>query len=393
MAKNEIVRAQASDFNLVRLSPNELKENLVCSLHSGSNVAVFGRRGAGKTHISKQAIKEAKYFEVYLNLSVLERVDLGGYPDMLSARREDEPTPKVGNQNKSEQKRRFLDFILPFFYRAMLEEGGVPVVLLLDEVDKADPSLWAPLLEITQFHSCNGTMLPNLQACIMTGNLAAEGGQRPSLPLLDRAEAYLTESDARQWLDWAGKTREIHPAITAYINDHPDHLYGEVDEGDNYKSASPRGWHNASALLFFGEKHNWPVSVLVTKVSGCIGKQIGMQFKNYYDHYQVLLPLVDKIFDGKPITKEFEKLKPTEQIVAAMITCARLAGKIDESKENKYPPVSGAIAKFLLSIEVEIALIAARSQIGIDRLIMHSLDEEPGWNELLDKINSRLRGR
>lgn len=374
MAKKETAAA-ISDFNLKKLNPRELEENLACTIQGHGNAALFGRRGTGKTHISKQAIAASDTEEVYLNLSVLERVDLGGYPDMLSAR-----DPNAD--------RRFLEFIMPFFYKKMME-GNKRITLLLDEVDKADPSLWAPLLEIVQFRSCNGRELKNLVCCIMTGNLAAEGGSRPSLPLLDRAEKYLVESDHRQWLEWAGRSREIHPACTAYINDHPEHLFGDVDEGDVYASASPRGWHNASKLLKVGEENNWPVNVLVTKVSGCIGKQIGMQFQHYYDHYQVLLPVVEKIFKGQPI-KEFDKMERTKQIVCAMITCARLAARIDDCKEGTYPEVAGLIAKFLLNIESEIALIAARSQINLDRLILHGLDEEPGWSKLLDKINDRI---
>lgn len=380
MARKEQTTGVSSDFNLRKLSPAELRENLLCTIQGQGNAAIFGRRGTGKTQISKAAISESEVKEVYLNLSVLERVDLGGYPDMMSAK-----VPAKPDQS------RFLDFILPWFYKDLCE-GNKPVVLLLDEVDKADPSLWAPLLEITQFRSCNGRKLPNLVSCIMTGNLAAEGGTRPSLPLLDRAEKYLVESDHRQWLEWAGKSRQIHPAVTAYINDHPEHLYGEVDEGDAYASASPRGWHNASLLLKCGEENNWPVPVLVTKVSGCIGKQIGMQFQHYYDHYQVLLPVVEKIFKGQIVTKDFEKMERTKQIVCAMIACARLATKIDDAGEGKYPEVAGTIAKFLLGIESEIALIAARSQINLDRLIMHGLDEEPNWSKLLDRINDRIAG-
>lgn len=380
MARKEQNVGISSDFNLKKLSPAELRENLLCTIQGKGNAAIFGRRGTGKTMIAKQVIAEAEVEEVYLNLSVLERVDLGGYPDMMSAR-----------APSKDDRPRFLEFILPSFYKKLCE-GDKPVCLLLDEVDKADPSLWAPLLEITQFRTCNGRPLPNLMSCVMTGNLTAEGGQRPSLPLLDRAEKYLIESDHRQWLEWAGKTREIHPAVTAYINDHPDHLYGEVDEGDAYASSSPRGWHNASKLLKCGEENNWPVSVLVTKVSGCIGKQIGMQFQHYYDHYQVLLPVVEKIFKGTVVAKEFERMERTKQIVCAMIACARLAAKIDESPEGKYPPESGTIAKFLLGIESEISLIAARSQINLDRLIMHGLDEEPNWSKLLDRINDRIAG-
>lgn len=380
MAKRNETQAVASDFNLKKIGPNELKENLLCTIQGEGNAAIFGRRGTGKTHISKQAIEESGTEEVYLNLSVLERVDLGGYPDMLSARTENR-----------DNDTRFLDFILPFFYKKLCQ-GNKPVTLLLDEVDKADPSLWAPLLEIVQFRTCNGRALPNLKACIMTGNLAAEGGSRPSLPLLDRAEKYLAESDTKQWLEWAGRSREIHPAVTAYVNDHPEHLFGEVDEGDAYASASPRGWHNASKLLRAGEENNWPVSVRVTKVSGCIGKQIGLQFQQYYDHYQVLLPVVDKIFRGVNVTKEYDKMEQTKKIVCAMIACARLAAKLDEEPEGKYPEVAGTVAKFLLGVESEIALIAARSQINLSRLITHGLDEEPNWSKLLDSINDRMNG-
>ena len=109
----------------------------------GGNIAVFGRRGTGKTEIAKQEIRKADMQEVYINLSVLERVDMGGYPNIMA----------------SAQQKKFVDFLLPQFYEPMME-GKRGVVALLDEVDKADQSLWAPLLEFTQFRSINGNALP-----------------------------------------------------------------------------------------------------------------------------------------------------------------------------------------------------------------------------------------
>ncbi len=160
-----------SDFNMEKLNTKDLSEHVAASIKMGGNLAVFGRRGTGKTEISKQEIRKADLQEVYINLSVMERVDLGGYPNVMAGA----------------QQKKFVDFLMPQFYQAMIE-GKKGVVALLDEVDKADPSLWAPLLEFTQFRSINGTPLPKLQAIIMTGNLISEGGARPSLPLLDRAE-------------------------------------------------------------------------------------------------------------------------------------------------------------------------------------------------------------
>ena len=157
-----------SDFNMQKLKTKELSEHIEASIKMGGNLAVFGRRGSGKTAIAKQEIKRAGLHEVYINLSVLERVDMGGYPNIMA----------------SSQQKKFVDFLLPQFYQPMMD-GKKGVVALLDEVDKADPSLWAPLLEFTQFRSINHQTLPHLQAVIMTGNLISEGGSRPSLPLLD----------------------------------------------------------------------------------------------------------------------------------------------------------------------------------------------------------------
>ena len=362
-----------SDFNLEKINTRDLAEHVAGSIQIGSNVAVFGRRGSGKTEISKQEIKKAGMHEVYINLSVLERVDMGGYPNIMAA----------------SQKQKFVDFLLPQFYEPMLE-GKKGVVALLDEVDKADPSLWAPLLEFTQFRSINGKSLPNLKAIIMTGNLISEGGARPSLPLLDRAEKYLVEADASSWLEWAGKTGHIHPSITAYIQDHPKDLFGSVDPEDRYADPSPRGWARASEILFKGESRNWNSALLNKKVCGCIGKDAGIKYSNYYEHYQQLLPMIENIFEGKDIVSKYNALEPTKKLVACMITCARLATQLDNAKDGKLPVTARHVGNFLQHVSYETVLVAVRSQIQLDRIINFGLDEQPEWEPLLNKIKEQV---
>jgi hypothetical protein len=367
-----------SDFNLERLSTKDLSVHIAAAIQVGSNIAVFGRRGTGKTEIAKYEIKKADLCEVYINLSVLERVDMGGYPNILAA-----------NQNK-----KFVDFLLPQFYEQMIE-GKKGVVALLDEVDKADVSLWAPLLEFTQFRSINSRKLPQLKAIIMTGNLISEGGSRPSLPLLDRSEKYLVEADATSWLEWSGKTGGIHPSITSYIADHPEDLFGSTDIEDRYADPSPRGWTRASELLFKGEELSWSTAVLNKKVSGCIGKSTGIKYSNYYEHYQELLPLVDDIFAGKNICKKYESLEPTKKLITCMITCARLTNKLDtlyESRksEKDYPTFLKFVGKFMQDVSHEIFFVTARSQIQLDRLAKWNIDEHPDWKDLIFKITKKM---
>lgn len=363
-----------SDFNLQKLNTKELSEHVDATIQMGGNIAVFGRRGTGKTEISKAQIKKLDFKEVYINLSVMERVDLGGYPNVMA--------PNRGSD--------FVDFLLPKFYEEMVD-GKQGVVALLDEVDKADPSLWAPLLEFTQFRTINGKPLPNLQAIIMTGNLISEGGQRPSLPLLDRTEKFLVEADAGSWLDWAGKSGRIHPSITAYINDHRKDLFGAVDPEERYADPSPRGWDRASQILFAGEGKGWTTHLLNKKVAGCVGKDAGIKYSNYYEHYMELLPMVDKIYAGQDVRAQYLPLEPTKQVVACMIACSRLASELDQIEVgHELPPSVKNMGKFLSTVSHENVLVAVRSQVQIDRLVKFSLDEQPEWNSVLSHVNKEI---
>ena len=385
MAKSKDNQVITSDFNLQKLTTKDMESHIGTAIAMESNMALFGRRGSGKTEICKQQIKKAGMKEVYINLSVLERVDLGGFPDVLAAQRNSE----------------FVNYLLPQFYEPMMVEGkngkeAQGVVALLDEVDKADPSLWAPLLEFVQFKSINGRKLPNLKSVLMTGNLIAEGGSRPSAPLLDRAEKYLISADSNQWLEWAGREGNIHPSISAFIQDHPEELFGDVDLGEKYSDPSPRGWAGASAILHKGEEMKLSAEHLNYKVSGRVGKQAGLKYAHYYEHYQQLLPLVADLYAGKDVIKAYNKLEPTKKIVFGIIVGTRMANKFDETDEstprNKLPKEVDLVGKFFSSISPENAYIVLRNQIQVNRMAAFDLDEHPAWADLVERINNQING-
>lgn len=367
----------SSDFNLQRINTKEYEDLLKGTIEFGGNIFTAALRGSGKTQIAKDTIKQMGLEEVYLNLSIIDRVDLSGYPELFNA------------------EKRYVDYKMPYFFKKLIE-GDKKVVMLLDEVDKCDASLQAPLLELTQFHTMNGLPLPNLQACIMTGNLVSEGGSRPSLPLLDRSFKYLLEASSVHWLDWAGRTKSIHPSITAYIYDNADDLFGDVDPGDVYADPSPRGWHNASKIVEFGEEKRWSGKMLTTKVSGCVGKKAGIKYSAYFDHYVTLLPIVEQIIKGEKI-KKFNDLERSKQIVTCFIVCARLAGALDAQKakgkkEKDFPVMTKNIGNFLSDVDPEMALVSVRGQIGAVRCVENGLDEHPVFSDLLTQIAKRIDG-
>ena len=363
----------ASDFNLTKISTKDLSDNLRATIDFGGNLIMIARRGSGKTVISKEVVKQSGLREVYINLSVSERTDVGGYPNFFG-----------------KNDRKYVEYLLPSFFEPLIE-GDVPCVVILDEVDKAESSIWAPLLEILQFRSINHRPLKNLRSCLMTGNLQSEGGQRPCLPLLDRAEKYLVEANSNHWLDWASKSGEIHPSITAFIADHPDELFGDVDPGDVYADPSPRGWHLSSNVLNFGEEKRWPHKILTNKVSGYVGKKTGLKYSAYFDHYQVLLPIVERIMKGQEV-KGFKDLEMSKQMVCGMIVCSRLARLLDNMKNKELPKETENVAKFIKVLDPEMALISVRSQIGLERVVNSGLDEEKSFDVILREVAKRING-
>jgi hypothetical protein len=371
----------ASNFNLQQIGTKELEETMNATIEYGGNIFAMARRGTGKSEIGKSAVRKSGKDLLYLNASTFERTDAGGFPKIFDAKDQD-----------------FIRFLLPWYYEQLMK-GNSKIVVFFDEIDKMDHSVIAPLLEFTQFHTVNGKGLPNLQAVLMAGNLPNEGGSRPPLPLLDRAEKYLVEASTTQWLDWACKDGKIHPSITAYLADHPDDLFGDTDPGDVYADPSPRGWHNYSKILQHGESNNWSHKILTNKASGCIGRKAGIKYGAYFDHYQVLLPIVEKVMRGENI-KDFDTLEPSKRCVACMIVCSRLARILDENAEKnkgkkkdarELPKETETVARFLRKVDPELALVSIRSQIGLDRTVDMDLDSSPEFDAILRELSARMK--
>lgn len=368
MTQEVIQNLAASDYNMQKLNMAQLETHLAYSIEAGSNVVIVGQRGAGKTMIAKQQILQNGMIELYINLSVFDRADLLGYVNMFSKNNEDE----------------FVDYRLPKMFKPLIY-GDKKVVILFDEADKADTSLTAPLLEILQMKSINGRALPNLQCCILTCNLISEGSNKPPAPLMDRAECFFVEPDANVWLQWAARTGLIHASIITYIQDHPNMLCGKVDIGENYKDQSPRSWHLTSQMIRYGEAKGWSKDLILEKVGGFVGKTCAIDYANYYNHYKVLLPVADKVFNGENVKKEFKALEPVDKLCLAIIVGGRLANKLDAADPKTGKPLeTDLVGKFLSIIDHEIIIPMIKATITQYRMMKWKLYEEDSWKVIRD---------
>ena len=347
-------------------------------IETNQNLFLFGQRGTGKTKILMQSAKACHVKINYINLSVLERPDLAGYPNLFA----------TGD---------IVTFKSPY-YLPTLEDGYEPdSVILFDEVDKASPDIIAPLLEILQFKTINGRRI-NAKACLLTGNLLSEGAYSHELntALLDRGGKYLLRFDFQSWYKWA-KENNIHDFIMSFLYSNPASACSTKDL-NQYAIASPRGWEYISNSIFYAEKLKVDSSDMIFNiVSGYVGKEIGLTFKSWYENYRILDPIIkDLLFKDKE-PEDYSKWEKTKQLV--FILNLFYSAKIETIKRvkanNKKPfLLLEVMCSFLKrkNVEPEILNLAIGYAFDLQTIAMYNLYEcEPFTDmagELTDKLTS-----
>src|SRR5271169_2279498 len=118
-----------NQLNLPEIDQEQAFQLCKFFIRAEKNAFLFGKAGTGKTAIAIQSAKECNLKVNYINLSVIERADLAGYPDIHCA----------GDVVK---------FKSPAFLPPLLDGNKPDSIILFDEVDKAPPEITAPLLEI-----------------------------------------------------------------------------------------------------------------------------------------------------------------------------------------------------------------------------------------------------
>src|SRR6202000_307091 len=124
---------------------------------------------------------------------------------------------------------------------------------------------------------------------------------------------------------------------------------------------------------------------------------------NYYEHYQHLLPMIDKVYDGKNVSKEYLALEPSKQLIASMIACGRLANHLDKLqeeaakqqksiKELPSPQALEYMGNFLQYVSYENVLAAMRSHVTMKRIVLFNLDTNPHWKSILSSISKSVEG-
>lgn len=356
--------------NLAAINQEEATNLTRFYIRANDNVFLFGPVGVGKTSIAAQSVLASGYKGIYINLSVVERCDLMGMPDMHS-------------------NAEFIEYKSPYFLPA-LKDDKPKHVLLLDEIDKAPSETTHPLLEILQARTINGKKL-DIAACVLTGNLPDDnsGSNFVSRALLGRGAKYLLNFDFDKWMTWA-RANNTHDLVLGFLQHHPE-LCNQ--SSDAMASPSPRSWTLASeAIIKAREFKMVDIETVSAIVSGHVGYEVGQQFRIWYEHYRRMEPMALNLVEKAIHPAEWDDWSPTEQIVF-VITAGHMA-RLRFVAASKTKPKYGCIDRlcgFLNGIEPEMQALALHNSFGLDFAV------DPRWKlyqcPAFFEISKRLSGK
>ena len=248
---------------------------------ANQNIMLVGKHGIGKSRILEDyySQKGAKVVTLFLG-QMSDPGDLIGLPE------KNEKTGKT-------------DFMLPYWFPL----DDQPIVLFLDELNRARPEVLQTIMDLTLNRKLAGKSLPQGSRIISAVNNGNEYQLTDLDPaLVSRFNIYEFAPTVGDWLEWA-KNSEIDQRIIDFIDENPEYLdSNQNDSGDDNLERSPdrRSWERTSQIIkIFSDLGDLQKAL----VSGILGnKATTIFFRFVKDHS---LPSASQILLG-----DFSQLLP-----------------------------------------------------------------------------------
>ena len=220
------------------LNTTELKEMLRITPAS-QNIMLIGKHGIGKSEIltayfQKQGMKVVTLFLGQMS----DPGDIIGLPSKVEKK---DATGNVITQT---------DFMPPYWFPV----DGCPIVLFLDELNRARPEILQTVMDLTLNRKLAGKALPEGSRVIAAVNDGEEYQLTDLDPaLVSRFNIYEFKPTAEEWLNWA-VANKLDGRVVNFIQNNPTWLDGDTEaQKSEYrgleKSADRRAWKKVSDIM------------------------------------------------------------------------------------------------------------------------------------------------
>lgn len=242
-------------------------------------VFLWGGIGIGKSELVAQIAREMGGITYDVRMAQMEPTDIRGMP--YPAKNDD------GNFE--------MCWAHPVDLPSMEDAAKYPmVVLFLDEMNSAAPSVQAAAYQLVQNRRVGTYVLPDNVVVIAAGNRESDKGvtYKMAAPLSNRFLHLEMIHDHASWETWATNNK-IHPQIVGYLAFAKNDLHKFDAKSASRAFPTPRSWTFVSRILDL----NLPKQVTTDLVAGCIGEGVALSF-NKHREIAEFLPRVDNILAG-----------------------------------------------------------------------------------------------
>ena len=264
----------------IRVNTTELLQVLDL-IPANHNLMLVGRHGIGKSEILSEyfSAKGMKVVALFLG----QMADPG---DLIGLPHKNEETGKT-------------DFMPPYWFPL----DGKPIVLFLDELNRARPEILQTIMDLALNRKLAGRSLPEGSRIISAVN-AGDQYQLTDLDpaLVSRFDIVTFQPTVQEWLLWADKAG-VDPRVTEFIEENPIWLDRNPDQKENEdtgldKTPDRRAWKRVSDIIL-GSKAVTPIHQRA--IASIVGAKAAVAFSGSI--------AAKKLISGKDILFRFPKVK------------------------------------------------------------------------------------
>jgi intein/homing endonuclease len=213
---------------------SELKQTLELT-PSTQNIMLVGKHGIGKSEILTSYFnsKGMKVVTLFLG-QMADPGDIIGIPSKVE---------QIDANGKATSR---TDFTPPYWF----PQDGKPIVLFLDELNRARPEILQTVMDLTLNRKLAGKALPKGSYVISAVNDGDEYQLTDLDPaLVSRFNIYEFKPTVEEWLNWA-VSEHLDDRVVDFIQDNPTWLDGNNREYKGLdKTADRRAWKHVSDVI------------------------------------------------------------------------------------------------------------------------------------------------
>ena len=311
-------------------------------------IFLWGPPGIGKSELVADITEELGGYMIDLRLGQMEPTDIRGIPFY----------------NKELGK---MDWAEPIDLPSEELSADYPVVVLfLDEMNSAAPSVQAAAYQLILNRRVGKYRLPDNVVIVAAGNRESDKGvtYRMPTPLANRFIHQEMKTDFASWQDWA-VTHNIHKDIIGYLGSNKQDLYDFDPKSSSRAFATPRSWSFVSELLSDADATD--DDTITNLLSGTIGEGLAIKF-NAHRKVSGRMPKPEDILAGKVDTLDVKEVSAMYSLVISM--CYELKDAIEKKVEDKkfHAMADNFFAYMMKNFETELVVMGARIALTVYNL-------------------------